>query len=77
MKKNLITVLSLLAVVGCQKALVNEPEQDNTPITVVASLGSGSTKTLMTDAGIGSDLKSSWLQSDKLGCMVLDKTVKI
>lgn len=67
MKKNLITVLSLLAVVGCQKALVNEPEQDNTPITVVASLGSGSTKTLMTDAGIGSDLKSSWLQSDKLG----------
>ena len=67
MKKNLITVLSLLAVVGCQKALVNEPEQDNTPITVVASLGSGSTKTLMTDAGIGSDLKSSWLESDKLG----------
>lgn len=67
MKKNLITVLSLLAVVGCQKALVNEPEQDNTPIKVVASLGSGSTKTLMTDAGIGSDLKSSWLQSDKLG----------
>lgn len=67
MKKNLITVLSLLAVVGCQKALVNELEQDNTPITVVASLGSGSTKTLMTDAGIGSDLKSSWLESDKLG----------
>lgn len=67
MKKNLITVLSLLAVAGCQKALVNEPEQDNTPITVVASLGSGSTKTLMTDAGIGSDLKSSWLESDKLG----------
>ena len=67
MKKNLITALSLLAVVGCQKALVNEPEQDNTPITVVASLGSGSTKTLMTDAGIGSDLKSSWLESDKLG----------
>lgn len=67
MKKNLITVLSLLAVVSCQKALVNEPEQDNTPITVVASLGSGSTKTLMTDAGIGSNLKSSWLESDKLG----------
>ncbi len=67
MKKNLITVLSLLAVVGCQKALVNEPEQDNTPIKVVASLGSGSTKTLMTDAGIGFDLKSSWLESDKLG----------
>ncbi len=67
MKKNLITVLSLLAVVGCQKALVNEQEQDNTPITVVASLGSGSTKTMMTDAGIGSNLKSSWLESDKLG----------
>ena len=67
MKKNLITVLSLLAVVGCQKALVNEQEQDNTPITVVASLGSGSTKTTMTDAGIGSNLKSSWLESDKLG----------
>ena len=67
MKKNLITAISLLAVVGCQKALVNEPEQDNTPITVVASLGSGSTKTLMTDAGIESDLKSSWLESDKLG----------
>ena len=67
MKKNLITVLSLLAVVGCQKALVNEQEQDNTPITVVASLGNGSTKTMMTDAGIGSNLKSSWLESDKLG----------
>ena len=76
MKKNLITALSLLAVVGCQKALVNEPEQDNTPITVVASLGSGSTKTLMTDAGIGSDLKSSWLESDKLGVYGFRQDVK-
>lgn len=67
MKKNLITVLSLLAVVGCQKASVNEPEQDNTPITVVASLENGSTKTLMTDEGIGKVVKSSWLESDKLG----------
>ena len=67
MKKNLITVLSLLAVVGCQKGLVNEQEQDNTPIKVVASLGNGSTKTLMTDGGIGSEIKSSWLESDKIG----------
>lgn len=67
MKKNLITVLSLLAVVGCQKGLVNETEQDNTPITVVASLGNGSTKTLMADGGIGSEIKSSWLESDKIG----------
>ena len=67
MKKNLITVLSLLIVVGCQKGLVNETEQDNTPITVVASLGNGSTKTLMTDGGIGSAIKSSWLESDKIG----------
>ena len=67
MKKNLITALSLLAVVGCQKASVNEPEQDNTPITVVASLENGSTKTLMTDEGIGKVVKSSWLESDKLG----------
>ena len=67
MKKNLITVLSLLAVVGCQKGLVNETEQDNTPIKVVASLGNGSTKTLMTDGGIGSEIKSSWLETDKIG----------
>ena len=67
MKKNLITVLSLLAVVGCQKGLVNEMEQDNTPIKVVASLGNGSTKTLMTDGGIGSEIKSSWLETDKIG----------
>ncbi len=67
MKKNLIMVLSLLAVVGCQKGLVNETEQDNTPIKVVASLGNGSTKTLMTDGGIGSEIKSSWLESDKIG----------
>lgn len=67
MKKNLITVLSLLAVVGCQKGLVNETEQDNTPITVVAFLGNGSTKTLMADGGIGSEIKSSWLESDKIG----------
>lgn len=67
MKKNLIMVLSLLAVVGCQKGLVNETEQDNTPITVVASLGNGSTKTLMADGGIGSEIKSSWLESDKIG----------
>lgn len=67
MKKNLITVLSLLAVVGCQKGLVNETEQDNTPIKVVASLGNGSTKTLMTDGGIGSEVKSSWLETDKIG----------
>lgn len=67
MKKNLITVLSLLAVVGCQKASVNDSEQDNTPITVVASLENGSTKTLMTDEGIGKVVKSSWLESDKLG----------
>lgn len=67
MKKNLIMVLSLLAVVGCQKGLVNETEQDNTSIKVVASLGNGSTKTLMTDGGVGSDIKSSWLASDKIG----------
>ena len=67
MKKNLIMVLSLLAVVGCQKGLVNEQEQDNIPIKVVASLGNGSTKTLMTDGGVGSDIKSSWLASDKIG----------
>ena len=67
MKKNLITVLSLLAVVGCQKGLVNETEQDNTPIKVVASLGNGSTKTLMTDGGIGLEIKSSWLETDKIG----------
>lgn len=67
MKKNLIAALSLLAVVGCQKASVNEPDQDNTPITVVASLENGSTKTLMTDEGIGKVVKSSWLESDKLG----------
>ena len=67
MKKNLITAMSLLAVVGCQKASVNEPDQDNTPITVVASLENGSTKTLMTDEGIGKIVKSSWLESDKLG----------
>ena len=67
MKKNLITALSLLAVVGCQKTSVNEPDQDNTPITVVASLENGSTKTLMTDEGIGKVVKSSWLESDKLG----------
>ena len=67
MKKNLITVLSLLAVVGCQKGLVNETEQDNTPIKVVASLGNGSTKTLMTDGGIGSEIKSSWIETDKIG----------
>ena len=66
MKKNLIMVLSLLAVVGCQKGLVNEQEQDNIPIKV-ASLGNGSTKTLMTDGGVGSDIKSSWLASDKIG----------
>ena len=67
MKKNLIMVLSLLAVVGCQKGLVNEQEQDNIPIKFVASLGNGSTKTLMTDGGVGSDIKSSWLASDKIG----------
>ena len=67
MKKNLITVLSLLAVVGCQKGLVNETEQDNTPIKVVASLGNSSTKTLMTDGGIGLEIKSSWLETDKIG----------
>ena len=67
MKKNLITALSLLAVVGCQKTSVNELDQDNTPITVVASLENGSTKTLMTDEGIGKVVKSSWLESDKLG----------
>lgn len=67
MKKNLIAALLLLAVVGCQKASVNEPDQDNTPITVVASLENGSTKTLMTDGGIGKVVKSSWLESDKLG----------
>ena len=67
MKKNLITVLSLLAVVGCQKGLVNETAQDNTPIKVVASLGNGSTKTLMTDGGIGLEIKSSWLETDKIG----------
>lgn len=67
MKKNLITVLSLLAVVGCQKGLVNETAQDNTPIKVVASLGNGTTKTLMTDGGIGSEIKSSWLETDKIG----------
>ena len=67
MKKNLMTVLSLLAIVGCQKGLVNETGQDDTPITVVASLGNGSTKTLMTDGGIGADIKSSWLESDKIG----------
>lgn len=67
MKKNLITVLSLLAIVGCQKGLVNETEQDNTPITVVASLGNGSTKTLMADGGIGLEIKSSWLETDKIG----------
>ena len=67
MKKNLITVLSLLAIVGCQKGLVNETEQDNTPITVVASLEKGATKTLLTDGGIGLNIKSSWLESDKIG----------
>lgn len=67
MRTNLITVLTLLTVVGCQKGLVNETEQDNTPITVVASLGNGSTKTLMADGGIGSEIKSSWLESDKIG----------
>ena len=67
MKKNLMTVLSLLAIVGCQKGLVNETEQDNTPITVVASLEKGATKTLLTDGGIGLNIKSSWLESDKIG----------
>ena len=67
MKKNLMMVLSLLAIVGCQKGLVNETEQDDTPITVVASLGNGSTKTLMTDGGVGAGIKSSWLESDKIG----------
>ncbi len=67
MKKNLITVLSLLVIVGCQKGLVNETEQDNTPITVVASLEKGATKTLLTDGGIGLNIKSSWLESDKIG----------
>ena len=67
MKKNLMTVLSLLAVVGCQKGLVNETEQDNTPITVVASLEKGATKTLLTDGGIGLNIKSSWLETDKIG----------
>lgn len=59
--------MALLAIVGCQKGLVNETEQDDTPITVVASLGNGSTKTLMTDGGIGAEIKSSWLESDKIG----------
>ena len=67
MKKNLMTVLSLLAIVGCQKGLVNETEQDNTPITVVASLEKGATKTLLTDGGIGLNIKSSWLETDKIG----------
>ena len=67
MNKNLMTILSLLAVVGCQKSMVNEPEQDNTPITVIASLENGSTKTLLTDGGVGSNIKSSWLESDQLG----------
>ena len=67
MKKNWITVLALLAIVGCQKGLVNETEQDNTPITVVASLEKGATKTLLTDGGIGLNIKSSWLESDKIG----------
>ena len=62
-----MTVLSLLAIVGCQKGLVNETEQDNTPITVVASLEKGATKTLLTDGGIGLNIKSSWLETDKIG----------